>query len=191
MNCLDIQRAIIIDRYRRNLCCPNYTPKDWWECDVFELTQAGYFREYEIKMTLSDFRADAKKNSGGVFVRLGHEKSENKHQLLAARSAFGPVEFYFVAPEGVIPVEEIPEWAGLMVAEPFQDSGPYKTRVNTVKKAPRLHNQAANENIKKHVESVFYWRFMSLMLFKQHRQMEPEETPQQKEILDAVFTEIT
>jgi hypothetical protein len=59
MNAREIQQRLIVERYRRGICVPNYTPKDWWECDVFELTPAGYFREYEIKMTVADFRADA------------------------------------------------------------------------------------------------------------------------------------
>jgi RNA polymerase primary sigma factor len=35
---------------------PNYTPDKWHECDVFGVTRAGYFHEFEIKLTRADFR---------------------------------------------------------------------------------------------------------------------------------------
>ena len=32
---------------------PNFTPGGWWECDLATVTRAGYFVEYEIKLSLS------------------------------------------------------------------------------------------------------------------------------------------
>ncbi len=47
MNENQIIQRIMAERYRRSTVCPRYTPTRWWECDVFELTEAGFFREYE------------------------------------------------------------------------------------------------------------------------------------------------
>ena len=61
LTALDLARAIIGDRWLRATIIPTYTPPGWWECDVCEITDAGYMHEFEIKMTRGDFRADAKK----------------------------------------------------------------------------------------------------------------------------------
>jgi hypothetical protein len=46
-----------------NLMIPNYTPDRWFECDMFAITKSGYFHEFEIKLTVDDFRDDANKKS--------------------------------------------------------------------------------------------------------------------------------
>lgn len=43
------------------LLVPGYTPSGWWENDLFRLTTAGYWNEYEFKSSLRDFRADFNK----------------------------------------------------------------------------------------------------------------------------------
>ena len=48
----EIITHLLRKRYRRNFAIPNYSPDGWWECDVFELTPAGTFREYEVKVTV-------------------------------------------------------------------------------------------------------------------------------------------
>jgi len=66
----DIQRALILPRYRQSTVMPNYTPRGWWECDVFELTKAEMFVEYEIKLSRADFRADRNKGEVLCYVRI-------------------------------------------------------------------------------------------------------------------------
>jgi len=97
MTARDIQRRLMVERYRRSFVLYNYTPKTWFECDVFEITQAGYFREYEIKLSLSDFKADAEKqktiwkyntmNGRGAFDRTAGDK---KHDSLRNAASHGP-----------------------------------------------------------------------------------------------------
>ena len=70
-----------------------------WESDALYITKSGYLHEYEIKVSHSDFLADAKKVS--------------KHQRLAGGSVHGPAEFYYVCPPSIIAVEELPDYAGL------------------------------------------------------------------------------
>ena len=71
----DIQIAIWWAWGKAGHCCmPNYTPRDWWECDVFCVSKAGYFTEYEIKLTAQDFRADAQKQA----TRLANGQRVNR-----------------------------------------------------------------------------------------------------------------
>ena len=105
--------AIMRDRYRRNFCLPNFTPRRWWECDVFEVTRAGYFREYEVKMTISDFKADRKKGAGlDWHYKEGHwhrGPGESKHKRLEGGDAAGPCQFWFVTPLGLVATEPKPD----------------------------------------------------------------------------------
>lgn len=173
----DIQRALILDRYRRSFVLPNYTPKNWFECDVFEITKADYFIEFEIKLTASDFKADAKKYNSrwtgelvdGRFQML----HENKHDLLGTGAVCGPNRFFYVlaatetdsGPTGIIPVERIPQWAGLIYAtERPGYSPPWNIRLQTVRSAPRLHQQAVCPQVRQHAQGISYWRFHKLFL---------------------------
>ena len=65
LNAWTIQKTLMRERFRRSFVLPNYTPHAWWESDVFEITAAGYFVEYEVKISVSDFKADAKKRDDG------------------------------------------------------------------------------------------------------------------------------
>lgn len=165
MTARDIQRSLLLDRYRRNLCCPNYTPNRWWECDVFELTASGFFVEYEIKLTRSDFKADAmkvKRHWNGAF-----DRDEKKHDLLAAADVNGPSRFYYVVPEGLIEQSELPLWAGLITCTMRSaPSAKFPVIIKEAVKAPRLHKRKLNEQVATHVRSIFYYRFMNLLLWK-------------------------
>ncbi len=162
---LDIQRLLIRDRFRRAIVCPNYTPTGWFECDVFELTRSGYFREYEIKLTRQDFESDAgKMKSKRTDVmdadrRFIHE-TRVKHDELAAHSVCGPSQFWFVSPEGILYYEDMPVWAGLLIVNS-------QKVITMIKKAPRLHGEKADVRIEPHVRGIFYWRFQNLFLYAQ------------------------
>lgn len=49
-------------RSASDLLVPGYAPTGWWENDLFRLTSAGYWYEYEFKSSMRDFRADFKKS---------------------------------------------------------------------------------------------------------------------------------
>lgn len=161
----------------------NYTPSRWFECDAFEVTKAGYFREYEVKLTVQDFRADTRKEQTRVEyepqpVENGRTKWNRKevslgtkHELLAdprraLTSKFTlPVQFWFVIPESlheaVKPV--LPEFAGLIIAVPFETrQDPHGVRLSEMKAAPRLHNELLADEILNNARSVCYYRMHSL-----------------------------
>lgn len=98
---------------------PRFTPKGWWECDLWRLTKAGIVDEYEIKLSVADFRADATKEMRSR-MKFNHETlkwdewpSKNKHAILAG-SDEGPNRFWFVMPEEVADKVAIPAFAGLI-----------------------------------------------------------------------------
>jgi len=161
MNAAAAQLTIMRPRYRRAFVLPNYTPHHWFECDVFEVTAAGFFREYEVKLTVADFKADTKKE------RLGCKK----HELLARRDTDGPRQFYYVTPARLLQPEMVPEWAGLIELD---DRGPthaapwrYKERM--VKKAPALHRQKVQESTLKAAQGVIYYRLHNLLIYGRHK----------------------
>lgn len=151
-----IALTLMRERHRRNFVLPNYTPRKWWECDVFELTDAGYFREYEVKLTISDFKADAKKQD--TLWSHGERVTRNKHQLMG--QPIGPRQFWYVAPEGLLTPDQVPEWAGLIT---IHDARPrhslyWRYAEQLEKRAPVLHQQVCDPKIKAHAESVCYYR---------------------------------
>lgn len=164
MTAKDIIRRICADLFQTSFVMPNYTPANWFECDVFEITGAGYFREYEVKVTRADFARDREKGgaswrwdrSAGKVVR---EKLATKHELLAARAVRGPVEFNFVVPEGLVAPGEVPDWAGLIQVK--RGGGVLWTACR--KDAPRIHNVKADTRLRVHASSTCYWRMHRLI----------------------------
>lgn len=158
MNARLIQRRLMMDFGKRSFVIPNYTPARWFESDIFEITKAGYFREYEVKMTRADFKADA----------LKYSQKGNKHWMLLNGSVDGPTEFYFVCPEGLIDRSEIPSWAGFFVARPLTSGK--AIYVQRLIKAPRLHRKKLDSEIERHAHGVCYWRYVDLWMRKANLQ---------------------
>jgi hypothetical protein len=148
-----IQNAIWADlTYQKgyNLAAPNYTPHKWHECDMFGVTKAAMGVEFEIKISRSDFKADASK--------------ADKHRRLAMADPFGPSRFFYVVPEGMVAVEEVPDYAGLIYAREREayHGGPIRLYLRTVKPAPKLHRHYVPAKVTDHMRGVFYWRFWNL-----------------------------
>lgn len=94
------------------------------ECDLFEITQAGYEIEYETKISLSDFKADFKKSNKHILLENGQRVSK----------------FYFVCPIDLIPLDLIPSYAGLIYVGKFQAGFDYYT-TQIIKEAPKLKDK--------------------------------------------------
>lgn len=168
INAYDIKQALISERYRRSFCLPNYTPREWFECDVFELTASGFMREYEIKLSKSDFVADRTKSKNSWQVvdgRFTKTIQHNKHEQLALRWVKGPSRFTFVYPAGLLALTDIPEWAGAIECTQLEGyTPPARVRLRVVRPAPQLHRSKACPSIRDHARSVCYWRYLSLLL---------------------------
>lgn len=145
------------------LVCPNFTPSNWWECDVWSLSKSGYWSEHEIKLTASDFKADSRKEclGNGVFDR--HTRiytplpSRNKHELLATGYREGPSRFWYVMPERLLDKVVVPDWAGIRSARPYGCD----VRLQIIRMAPKLHGLKCDAQMVEKVRAAFYWRFWS------------------------------
>ena len=108
-----------------------------WECDVVRVTPAGYFTEYEVKKTRSDFQADFRKTSGW------RENGQGKHDVYSGQAFVSetwrririPKQFYFVLPTGMVQCSELPDHAGLIE---FSEVDERRLVFSTVRKAPRI-----------------------------------------------------
>ncbi len=163
MTAADIAGQLMLSRWRRNFVLPNFHAPGWWECDVFELTEAGYFREYEIKLSVADFRADAAKCKT-VYGKWNPDlQSQNssrrvgKHDLLAEGSVRGPSRFWYVTPKGLIAPDRLPSFAGLIEFEKVGFSN--YPRETEVVKAPALHREKAPADLCSAARRNAYFRY--------------------------------
>ena len=153
-----IERRIVQDHFARATVMPRFTPGQWFECDVAEVTDAGYLVEYEIKLSKSDFKADARKAERVRYaLRSTGPWGQTKHQRLAARDSKGPSRFYFVTPAGLLLPSQIPEWAGWMEATEIYHGR--AVSLSVMKAAPRLHGEKADSRIVEQMRIAAYYRF--------------------------------
>lgn len=105
------------------------------ECDVISISKSDFIYEYEVKISKSDFKADFKKNKHKhMIARKKVNESKNYYYI--------PNYFYFVVPEDLIHLDDIPEYAGLIYIKDDQ--------FIQIKKAPLLHKtKASTEFIRK------------------------------------------
>lgn len=86
-----------------------------WESDFITINKNNYVTEFEIKCSKWDYLNDFKK--------------ENKHESFKLLRNT-PNYFYYVCPENMIKLENIPEYSGLIYINDF---------LRVVKYAPILH----------------------------------------------------
>lgn len=158
-------------RWATEFVMPNFTPSEWWECDLFVLTKAGYFREFEVKVSRSDFLADRGKTrdirGSGRHEPVPPEKArfpgqtrwvcdtEKKHDLLARGDPRGPSQFWYVTPPGVLNPGDLPPWAGLIEVV---GNGP-NFGERTIVDAPKLHRVKADPKVRVQALESAYWRW--------------------------------
>jgi len=116
----DIQRAIFL-RFRSNSLAliPNCYALGH-EADVLRVMRSRYTHEYEIKRTMGDYRADARK------------RRWRSH-------APGPNRYTYVLASNVAERVDVPEWAGLIVAHAPTDRTPH-IRLSLRRAAPLRHS---------------------------------------------------
>lgn len=147
-----LQRKLYVDYYGgSDVLVPNYTPAGWWECDLFRVTRAGYFYEYEIKLNQIDFNKDKNKNKHIWNKQLRMLENFNKYELLE-NTDNGPSRFYYVVTEDIVEYVEkkLPAWAGLIV---------FNRHLKQVVPAPRRHKLKIAPTIIDHSKEVCVHRF--------------------------------
>ncbi len=181
----DIQRAIMI-----KICgggdtfINNFTPVEWWENDVIRITPAGYWYEYEVKLSMSDFRADKRKKqnvlkdfpypgTSGKTYRSWTNEMEFKHKLLAGDSGRGPKQFWFVCPDEVIQPEQVPEWAGLMWASKDEYGRMWAI---CKRQAPNRKTKKQSDKIVERIQFRGFKRYTYKLMFGKDAEAEVDET---------------
>lgn len=149
--------AIVRTHWSTSICIQRFTPKGWWECDVFMMTKSNYFYEYEIKLSRQDFLKDKFKErkkyewgKSGTF----NVSTLKKHNMLLNRDTKGPSVFYYVVPAGMIKMNEVPEYAGLI--EIIQND--WGISFSNAIKAPRLHSVKTDETVRDDIMRTCYFR---------------------------------
>lgn len=124
-----------------------YIFKSDWESDFFVQKQNGYCYEFEVKISRSDFFADRKKVNKHMILEHGkfvqqnsiwnkdHTCNDDKWVKTEkeCEHSIRPNKFFYVVPKGIITVDEIPSYAGLMYYD-------YPS-ITPVKEAPFIHKQ--------------------------------------------------
>ena len=140
-----------LNRDRQSSCeiiMPNVHVHNWNECDALLLMKSGYCHEVEMKLTKSDFKADFKKTNWWLteedpaFARPRHITGLKHEQCLASGQCF-PNRFSFLVPEGLVELDDIPAYAGLMYFT--RNHGSYG-QIKIIRDAKVLHKKKINDN---------------------------------------------
>jgi len=124
-----------------------YIFKSDWESDFFVQKQNGYCYEFEVKISRSDFFADMKKVNKHMILEHGkyvqqnsiwnEQRTGNDDKWIKTEKETEhnqrPNKFFYVVPSGLITVDELPTYAGLMTFDGVS--------VNAVKEAPFIHKE--------------------------------------------------
>lgn len=103
-----------------------------WESDYLAITKNLYAYEIEVKITYQDFKNDFKKED--KHVCLAGKKKVCSDIIQGYRlKVIPPNYFWYASPPNIIPVKDVPSYAGLMYVDMESN------RINVIKQAPLLH----------------------------------------------------
>lgn len=160
----DIADTIINDLSRRSfpIFLTTYQGCGMDEADVFGINRNGYMYEFEIKRSRSDFQAEfrnkkykheklTKRNA----IRIYDEWDKGKRTGNTYEHIMIPNRYYFACPPGLIKLDEVPDYAGLI----YIDSG-YYNGLHEIKSAKLLHRNKANPKIYERVATILSQRII-------------------------------
>lgn len=142
-----------------------YVFRDDWESDFFMVNTGGYTYEVEIKVTKSDFKADAQKVDKHNILKNGTYPSKTGYYRADVPSSSKdgidwvttqkpwdrrPNKFFYAVPEGMIDPADVPDYAGLMYAR--------ETDIITVKEAPFIHREKLRLEAVLCMKFYVYWQ---------------------------------
>jgi hypothetical protein len=103
------------------------------ECDVLSISKSDYIYEYEIKISRSDYKRDFIKPKHSNIINEKYTKTIKKElNYLSANY------FTYVVPTGLISIEEVPVYAGLIY---FNEDLTF----DVIKKPVLIHKTKATE----------------------------------------------
>ena len=126
-----------------------------WESDKLIETRSGLIYEFEIKVSKADFKNDFKNKEDKHKVLKSPKYAHLFEEYFPIRTDKKPNYFYYAVPDGMITVDEVPEYAGLVYITP--DDGDYHySYINVVKTAPKLHSTKYTDDELKLGEKFYY-----------------------------------
>lgn len=111
-----------------------------WESDLIFKDRNDMLYEFEIKTSKSDFLADFKKP---------------KHKMMKSASMDVANYFYFVCPDGIVNVSDVPEYAGLYLYRSIGDN----IDIFVAKAAPLLHDKGFGFKASMRLYSSIYFKY--------------------------------
>ena len=106
-----------------------------WESDLIRVMKSGYWHEYEIKLSVADYRKDFQKKVIGCDF-----ESPRKHTIYSSHVPFEgaipkPATFSFVTPKGLLDGVRVPSYCGLIEIEVDRWD---RAAISVRQEAPRL-----------------------------------------------------
>lgn len=142
--------------------------KSDWESDFFVQKDNGYSYEFEVKISRSDFFNDKKKvdkhlilSTGRYISKTGrYDRHPTTNELFRYEECkevihnLRPNKFFYVVPENMISVSEIPDYAGL-----YYYGGPYAGNygLTKIKDAPFIHKEKLSFEAALCRKFYYYW----------------------------------
>jgi len=106
------------------------------ECDVISVSKSDFIYEYEVKISRGDFKKDFNKPKHALITEGKFIKESNKKGIKETWYLV-PNYFYFVVPNNLVSLDEIPNYAGLIYVDE-------NSNFNIIKKAPIIHKTKAS-----------------------------------------------
>jgi hypothetical protein len=130
----NIESSLVVYLYEKGYSpiSTHFTGNGLAECDVIAISKSDLIYEYEVKISRSDFKKDFIKEKHSQMIE-GNFIKEGKETLYLTSN-----HYYFVVPKGLISVEEVPNYAGLMY---FNEDLSFEI----IKKSPLLHKTKADD----------------------------------------------
>lgn len=123
-----------------------------WESDLLMISKGGYATEYEIKLSVQDFKRDASKSGNWKdHVQLSKYESLIK--------GLGPNRFFYVFPKGLIDPALVPDWAGIIEISAYHYSNSINWHKASIVRNPSwLHKQKVSETLIHRISICLYYK---------------------------------
>lgn len=147
MNCKQIDRALNIRFVNAHYRVSNvyFFGGGYGETDFLVVQKSGLIFDIEIKISRSDFFADFKK-------KIKHDKLSKPQD-----GTDKPNKFYYAVPKGLVTVNEIPEYAGLLYID--------GNHIYEAKPAPILHKNKLE--FRNRLADKFYYSYREFLAYKE------------------------
>ena len=137
-----------------------------FECDIMGIRPSGFVDEIEMKCTVSDYKADFKKQSSyaGWWDNkkgINCNPRGNKHESIQSGRLICNY-FSFLVPIEIVEKIDVPDYCGLYAwHQPSHNR--FNLQIETIKKAPKLHNEKRlNDKAKMRILLKLQYRFWDI-----------------------------